>query len=63
MDRILRYRGLALSGIATVGQVQLVQPFLMIVASAWLPGERIDVASYVATALVIVSIAVGLRAL
>lgn len=56
------YHGLALGGIASVGQVQLVQPFLTIFASAWLLGERIDVATYVAAALVIVSIAVGRRA-
>jgi drug/metabolite transporter (DMT)-like permease len=55
------YRGLALGGIATVGQVQLVQPFLTIFASAWLLGERIDVATYVAAALVIASIALGRR--
>jgi len=55
------YRGLALGGIATVGQVQLVQPFLTIFASAWLLGEQIDVATYVAAALVIGSIAIGRR--
>jgi drug/metabolite transporter (DMT)-like permease len=56
------YRGLALGGIATVGQVQLVQPFLTILASAWLLGERVDVATYIAASLVIGSIAVGRRA-
>jgi drug/metabolite transporter (DMT)-like permease len=55
------YRGLALGGIATVGQVQLVQPFLTIFASAWLLGERVDIATFVAAALVIGSIAVGRR--
>jgi drug/metabolite transporter (DMT)-like permease len=56
------YHGLALGGIATVGQVQLIQPFLTIFASAWLLGERIDVATYVAASLVIASIAAGRRA-
>ncbi len=56
------YHGLALGGIATVGQVQLVQPFLTIFASAWLLGERVDMATYVAAALVIASIAAGRRA-
>jgi drug/metabolite transporter (DMT)-like permease len=56
------YRGLALGGIATVGQVQLVQPFLTIFASAWLLGERVDLATYVAAALVIGSIVAGRRA-
>ena len=50
-------------GIAPVGQVQLIQPFLTIFASAWLLDERIDVATYVAAALVIGSIASGRRAL
>jgi len=55
------YRGLALGGIATVGQVQLLQPFLTIVASASLLGEQIDAATYLAAALVIGSIAIGRR--
>ena len=55
------YRGLALGGIGAVGQTQLVQPFLTIFASAWLLGERVDAATFVAAALVIVSIALGRR--
>jgi drug/metabolite transporter (DMT)-like permease len=55
------YRGLAQGGIAAVGQVQLLQPFLTIFASALLLGERIDLATIVAAALVIASIAVGRR--
>ena len=55
------YRGLAQGGIAAVGQVQLVQPFLTIFASAWLLGEPIDVATIVAAGFVIASIAVGRR--
>lgn len=55
------YRGLALGGIAAVGQVQLIQPFLTIFASAWLLGERIDTATILAAALVIAAIAVGRR--
>jgi drug/metabolite transporter (DMT)-like permease len=56
------YRGLAQGGIAAVGQVQLLQPFLTIFASAWLLGEPIDAATMIAAALVIVSIALGRRA-
>ena len=56
------YRGLALGGIAAVGQVQLLQPFLTIFASALLLGETIDSATFVAAALVIASIAIGRRA-
>lgn len=55
------YRGLALGGIAAVGQVQLLQPFLRIFASAWLLNKRIDAAICVAAALVIASIAIGRR--
>ena len=56
------YRGLALGGIAAVGQVQLLQPFLTIFASALLLGEAIDPATFVAAALVIAAIAMGRRA-
>ena len=55
------YRGLAIGGIAAVGQVQLLQPFLTILASALLLGEHIDAATLVAAALVIASIAIGRR--
>lgn len=56
------YRGLALGGIAAVGQTQLLQPFFTIFASAWLLGERIDVATFVAAGLVVAAIALGRRA-
>jgi drug/metabolite transporter (DMT)-like permease len=55
------YRGLALGGIGAVGQAQLLQPFLTIFASAWMLGEVIDAATFVAAALVIASIAIGRR--
>ncbi len=55
------YRGLALGGIAAVGQVQLLQPFLTIFASVWLLDEAIDGATFIAAALVILSIAIGRR--
>lgn len=55
------YKGLSLGGIAAVGQVQLLQPFLTIAFSAALLGEAIDVATFVAAALVIASIALGRR--
>jgi len=55
------YRGLAQGGIAAVGQVQLVQPFLTIFASAWLLDERIDAATIIAAGLVITAIALGRR--
>jgi drug/metabolite transporter (DMT)-like permease len=56
------YRGLALGGIAAVGQVQLVQPFLTIFASALLLDEPVDGVTVVAAGLVIATIAAGRRA-
>lgn len=56
------YKGLALGGIAAVGQVQLLQPFLTIGFSALLLGEALDPTTFVAAALVIASIALGRRA-
>ena len=55
------YRGLALGGIAAVGQVQLLQPFMTIAFAALLLGEAIDPATFVAAALVIAAIAAGRR--
>lgn len=53
------YKGLALGGIAAVGQTQLLQPFLTIFASAWLLQEHVDAATFIAAALVIAAIALG----
>jgi drug/metabolite transporter (DMT)-like permease len=55
------YRGLAAGGIAAVGQIQLLQPFLTIFASAWLLGESIDPGTFAAAAAVVASIAIGRR--
>src|SRR5262249_47966656 len=54
-------RGLALGGLAAVGQVQLLQPFLTIFASAAFLGETIEPTTFVAAALVIAAIAIGRR--
>ena len=56
------YKGLALGGIAAVGQVQLLQPFLTIGFSALLLGEALDPSTLIAAALVIAAIALGRRA-
>jgi len=55
------YRGLALGGIAAVGQTQLLQPFLTILASGWLLAEPVSFAMYISAALVIAAIAMGRR--
>ncbi|MEO5765322.1 MAG: DMT family transporter [Casimicrobiaceae bacterium] len=56
------YKGLAEGGIAAVGQLQLLQPFFTIFASALLLGEALDAATFIAAALVVATIAVGRRA-
>lgn len=56
------YRGLALGGVARVGQIQLLQPFLTIGASAVLLGERITTLTIVVACVVAVIVAVGRRA-
>ncbi len=57
------YRGLAVGGIARVGQVQLLQPFLTVVAAAMLFGESVETATFFFAAAVIVVIAGGRRAI
>ncbi|MER1939449.1 DMT family transporter [Castellaniella sp. FW104-16D08] len=54
---IFWYRGLALGGIAAVGQLQLLQPFLGLVLSAWLLGESVTPAMVGVTAFVVVCVA------
>jgi drug/metabolite transporter (DMT)-like permease len=54
---IFWYRGLALGGIAAVGQLQLVQPFLGFIWSAWLLREHIEPALLVVCAAVLLCVA------
>lgn len=51
------YRGLALGGIAAVGQLQLLQPFLGLLLSAWLLGESVTVTMVVVTFFVVACVA------
>jgi len=53
------YRGLALGGIAKVGQTQLLQPFLTILAAVLLLGEPADGMTWIVAALVVAVVAVG----
>ena len=53
------YRGLALGGIAKVGQIQLLQPFLTILASAFLLGESIIFTTILFSISVVVCVALG----
>jgi drug/metabolite transporter (DMT)-like permease len=53
------YHGLALGGIARVGQLQLLQTFLTITASALILGEKITLLMLVVALLVVVIVAIG----
>jgi drug/metabolite transporter (DMT)-like permease len=55
------YRGLALGGIARVGQVQLLQPFMTLAASALLIGEALRADEILFAAGVVALVAVGRR--
>jgi drug/metabolite transporter (DMT)-like permease len=55
------YRGLALGGVARVGQVQLLQPFLTMLASALLLGEQLTATTWIFAAGVIICVALGKR--
>lgn len=51
------YRGLAIGGVARVGQMQLVQPVLSLIWAAWLLHESISLGTALAAMLVIASAA------
>jgi drug/metabolite transporter (DMT)-like permease len=53
------YNGLAIGGIARVGQVQLLQVFFTIAFAAWLFGERVEPLTWVIAAAVVATIAIG----
>ncbi len=53
------YRGMAMGGVARVGQVQLLQPFLTLVGAWALLKEALALPNVVFATLVIVVVAVG----
>jgi len=55
------YRGLALGGVARVGQVQLLQPFLTLFAATLILGERQHIETLIFALLVIAVVALGQR--
>lgn len=55
------FRGLAMGGIARVGQAQLLQPFLTILASALLLGESVDAVTIGFAVAVFAVVAIGRR--
>jgi drug/metabolite transporter (DMT)-like permease len=55
------YKGLALGGIARVGQVQLLQPFLTLIGAALIGGETLDLRNLLFALAVVAVVAVGRR--
>lgn len=55
------YKGLALGGIARVGQVQLLQPFMTLLGAAALLGEALQLANILFALVIIAVVAVGRR--
>jgi drug/metabolite transporter (DMT)-like permease len=53
------FKGLSLGGIARVGQAQLLQPFVTIIASAWLLGEVVDWVTWAFAIAVFAVVALG----
>jgi len=51
------YAGLARGGVAKIGQVQLAQPVLTLAVAAALLGERVDLATIIASLAVLASVA------
>lgn len=56
------YRGLALGGVARVGQLQLLQPFFTLGASALLLGEQVTPATILVAVVVAIIVALGRKA-
>ena len=56
------YQGLAIGGVARVSQIQLLQPFLTILASALLLGEAIAPITIAAAIIVFMSVVLGKKA-
>lgn len=55
------YKGLALGGVARVSQLQLLQPFLTVLASALLLGEKITATMLIFALAVVATVAIGKR--
>lgn len=55
------YKGLALGGIARVGQVQLLQPFLTLAGAALIAGEALEAGNFGFAAAIVAVVAIGRR--
>lgn len=61
LGMFLWYRGMALGGVARVGQVQLLQPFMSLIAAAALLGEALDLATCLFAIAVLAVVFAGRR--
>ncbi len=57
------YKGLAMGGIARIGQLQLVQPFFSLAGAALVLGETINPSQIIAAAIVLLCVATGRRSM
>ena len=57
----LWYKAMAIGGVSRVSQVQLLQPFITLLASAWALSEAIEQQNYVFAIIVIAIVALGKR--
>jgi drug/metabolite transporter (DMT)-like permease len=56
------YRGLELGGIAKIGQLQLIQPFITIFASAFFFAEKLSIEMFITLGVVLLSVYFGRKA-
>ncbi|NWJ45314.1 MAG: DMT family transporter [Chloroflexi bacterium] len=56
------YRGLAMGGVARVGQLQLLQPFMTLIISSFLLGEKITFITALVAIVVVGAVAIGRKA-
>lgn len=53
------YKAMAIGGVARVSQIQLIQPFVTLLVSAWVLAESVGHQSYIFAAVVVAIVAVG----
>ena len=55
------YKAMAIGGVARVSQVQLLQPFITLIASAWLLFETVEYHTYLFAVAIVVLVTIGKR--
>jgi drug/metabolite transporter (DMT)-like permease len=57
------YEGLKVGGVARVSQVQLIQPFITMIAASFLLGDELTVLNLVFATLVVLTVMIGKKML